>query len=131
MTYLVDTDFVVDYLKGKLQVVDTLNTLVEKGLAISIITYGEIYEGIYFGKNPKSAEKGFLAFLRVVDILLLNRTVMKRFALIRGDLRQKGKLIGDPDILIAATAIVHGLALLTRNKKDFQKIKGLVLFSEK
>lgn len=131
MTYLVDTDFVVDYLKGRKQAVDTLNSLAKKGLVISIITYGEIYEGIYFGQDPKSAEKGFLSFLRVVDVLLLNRTIMKRFALIRGWLRQKGKLIGDPDLIIAATAVANSLILITRNKKDFQNIEGVALFLEK
>lgn len=130
MMYLVDTDWVVNYLKGRTQAVDTLNSLVEKGLAISIITYGEIYEGIYFGQDSKPQEKGFLNFLRVVDVIGLNRTIMKRFALIRGDLRQKGGLIGDPDLMIAATAIANDLILITRNKKDFQKVEGLKLFSE-
>ena len=55
---------------------------------------------------------------------------MKNFAIIRGDLRKKGELIGDPDIMIAATAIVNDLNLITGNKKDFQRIKGLRLFSE-
>lgn len=130
MMYLVDTDWVVDYLKGRTQAIDTLNRLVKKGLAISIITYGEIYEGIYFGQDPKLAEKGFLNFLRVVDILGLNRTTMKRFALIRGDLRQRGALIGDPDLMIAATATLNKLTLITRNKKHFEKVEGLELFSE-
>lgn len=129
MTYLIDTDFVVDYLKGKPESVKVLTSLINEGLAISIITYGEIYEGIYFGRDPKSQERGFLQFLRGVGVLLLNRAVMKNFALIRGNLRKKGEIIGDPDIMIAATASENELILLTRNKKDFQKIAGLELFS--
>lgn len=128
MTYLVDTGFVVDYFKGRPKSIELLISLADK-LAISIITFGEIYEGIYFGQDPKSTERGFLQFLRGVSVLLLNRRVMKSFALIRGDLRQKGKLIGDPDIMIAATAITNNLSLITGNKKDFQKVEGLKLFS--
>ena len=128
MKYLVDTDFVVDYLKGKPESIKALTSLANKGLVISIITYGEIYEGIYFGHDPKTAERGFLQFLRGVSLLLLNRAVMKNFARIRGYLRRKGEIIGDPDIMIAATATVNGLTLITRNKKDFQKIEGLKLF---
>lgn len=40
MTYLIDTDRVADYLKGRDPAVSLLNSLVEVGLAISIITYG-------------------------------------------------------------------------------------------
>lgn len=130
MTYLVDTDFVVDYLKGKPKSVKLLTSLLDKGFAISIITFGEIYEGIYFGRDPKTAQRGFLQFLRGVSVLPLSRRVMKTFALIRGDLRQKRELIGDPDIMIATTAITHNLVLITGNKKDFQKVEGLKLFSE-
>lgn len=130
MNYLVDTDQVVDYLKGKPKAVELLIGLLDQGLAISIITYGEIYEGIYFGQDPKTAQRGFLQFLRGVNVLPLNRRVMKEFARIRGKLRQEKKLIGDPDIMISATAIVNNLALITRNKKDFQKVEGLKLFTE-
>lgn len=128
MSYLVDTDRVVDYLKGKPLSVNLLTSLFGKGLAISIITYGEIFEGIYFGQDPSKAEKGFAQFLGGVGMISLNRKVMKTFAMIRGNLRQKGKLIGDPDILIAATAITYNLALITGNKRDFAKIEKLKLF---
>ncbi len=46
MNYLIDTDWVVDYLKGRTPVVDRLKLLALDGLAVSLITYGEIYEGI-------------------------------------------------------------------------------------
>ena len=128
MTYLVDTDRVVDYLKGKPNAVELLTRLASKGLAISIITFGEIYEGIYFGQDPKKAEKGFIQFLRGVSILSLSRKIMKNFALIRGTLRQKGELIGDLDMMIAAIAIGYDLVLISGNKKHFQKVKELKLF---
>ena len=93
MTYLVDSDWIADYLKGKRQAVDLLSQLAGEGLAISIITitFGEIYEGIYYGGNPRENERGFLQFLRFVDVLPLNRQTMKRFARIRGELRRSGR----------------------------------------
>lgn len=54
MKYLVDTDWVAAYLKGRQHEVTVLNSLAERGLAISLITYGEIYEGVYFGRDPKA-----------------------------------------------------------------------------
>ncbi len=122
MKYLVDSDWVVDYLAGKQQAVSLLTSVWQDGIAISLITLGEIYEGIYYGRDPQRSEAVFRQFLRSVDVLSLNRSIMQRFARIRGDLRQRGQLIGDPDILIAATALYYNLTLLTRNKKHYQRI---------
>lgn len=128
MSYLVDTDWLAEYLKGRPAAVLLLNQLANEGLAISLITLGEIYEGIYYGQDAKAHERGFLAFLRVVNVIPLNRTIMKRFARIRGELRAKGQLIGDPDILIAATALQDDLTVVTRNLRDFQRIPNLKLY---
>ena len=109
MKYLVDSDWVVDYLIGKQQAIDLFSSVSHDGIAISLITFGEIYEGIYYGRDPQRSEAVFRQFLRSVDVLPLNRSIMQQFARIRGDLRRKGQIIGDPDIFIAATAIYHDL----------------------
>lgn len=127
MKYLVDSDWVVDYLKGRPNALTLLDGLLHEGLAISIITFGEVYEGIYYSRDPKHNEAIFRNFLRGVSILGINRPIARQFAIIRGDLRGKGQLIGQPDILIAATAIYHDLTLLTRNMKDYQRIPALKL----
>lgn len=128
MKYLVDTDWVADYLKGREAAVELLTSLANDGLAISLVTYGEIYEGIYYSRNPEKAEQGFRQFLRWVDVLPLNRDIMQRFARIRGKLRSQGMLIGDPDTLIAATAIHHDLLVVTRNVKHFERVSALGLY---
>ncbi len=53
---------------------------------------------------------------------------MRRFARIRSELRQRGQLIGDADILIAAAAIEHDLMLLTRNRRHFERIPDLTIY---
>jgi tRNA(fMet)-specific endonuclease VapC len=127
MNYLVDTDVVAEYLKGIIKTVESLNALTPQALAISLITYGEIYDGIYHGRNPTQHEQIFLRFLQGVTVLPLNRSVMKRFSHIRGQLRQTGQIIGDFDILIAATALHHDLTLITHNRKHFSRIPTLKL----
>jgi tRNA(fMet)-specific endonuclease VapC len=125
MKYLVDSDWVIDYLTGRQHAITLLSSMAKDGLAVSLITLGEIYEGIYYGRDPQKSEAGFRNFLRGVTVLSLNRSIMQRFGYIRGDLRHKGMLIGDPDILIAATCLYYNLTLLSRNRKDYERIKDL------
>jgi tRNA(fMet)-specific endonuclease VapC len=127
VSYLVDSDRVADWLHGRSAAVDALRALAPDGLAISLVTYGEIYEGIYYGRDPAGSERVFRQFLRAVDVLPLTRPIMRRFARIRGDLRRRGQLIGDPDVLIAATALHHDLTLVTGNHAHFRRIPELRL----
>jgi predicted nucleic acid-binding protein len=129
MSYLVDSDYVADWLKGKPEITGLLRTLAAGGLAISIITYGEIYEGIYYGRDPRTAEQGFLRFLRHVDVLPLHKPIMKRFAQLSGQLRSTGMIIGAPDILIGATALHYGLTMVTGNIRHFERLPGLALYA--
>src|SRR6266487_1197843 len=130
MSYLIDTDAVADWLNNRPEAIRLLPTLEPEGLAISLITYGEVYDGIYYGHGPRTAEQAFLRFLRGVTVLPLTRTIMKRFARIRGQLRRQGLTVQDPDLLIAATALTHGMTLVTRNLRHFQRIPDLTIYTE-
>ncbi len=127
MKYLVDTDRAVDWLKGRADARQLLATLGNEGFAISLISYGEVYDGIYYGANPQRRERDFQDFLRSVPILPLDQAIMRRFARVRGQLRRQGRVIGDPDILIGATALHYDLSLVTRNVAHFERIPGLRL----
>ena len=126
--YLLDTDWVVDVLHGQESATQTLLELAPSGLALSIITYGELYEGAYYSRDPEPALAGLQTFLDGKEILPVTVAVMERFAIVRGKLpRNLKEQIGDMDLLIGATALEHDLTLLTRNLKDFQHIPDLKL----
>ena len=128
MKYLVDSDYVADYLKGRPLATDLLERLFQDGIGISIITFAEVYEGIYYGHNRSQHEQGFRRFMTTTPLLSITRSIARQFALIRGDLRAKGLLIPDPDLYIAATAIYHHLTLVTRNLKDYERIPNLDIY---
>ena len=55
--------------------------------------------------------------------------VCRVFAMERGRLRAAGTPIGDFDLLIRATAIRHGLTLLTNNRRHFERLPGVSVIS--
>jgi len=125
MKYLVDSDYVADYLKGRPTATDLLGVLFQDGMAMSIITFAEVYEGIYYGYNRTHYTKIFHHFLKGVSVLGITRSIAKQYARMRGELGRKGQLIDQPDLFIAATATHHNLILVTRNLKDYQRIPNL------
>lgn len=128
MTYLVDTDYVADYLKGQRNVAAILEPLLPEGIAISIITFAEVYEGIFYGHNRTQHETGFRNFLKSTPVLSVTRPIARQFAIIRGQLRATKVLVHPKDtydLFIAATAIYHNLMLITRNLKDYERIPNL------
>lgn len=134
MTYLVDTDYVVDFLKGQRNAAALLDRLVPEGLAVSKITFAEVYEGIYYGDNRSHHEQGLRQFLQGVRLLAITRPIARQFALIRGQLRAQpyGKTLVQPkdnyDLFIAATALHYKLTLITRNIQDYERIPNLKLY---
>ena len=125
MKYLVDSDYVADYLKGRPTATALLGVLFQDGMAMSIITFAEVYEGIYYGYNRTHYTKIFHHFLQGVSVLGITRSIAKQYARMRGELGRKGQLIDQPDLFIAATATYHHLTLVTRNLKDYERIPDL------
>ncbi|MGH2468335.1 MAG: type II toxin-antitoxin system VapC family toxin [Candidatus Limnocylindrales bacterium] len=108
---LVDTDVLVDHLRGARRFEPG-----SRAAAYSVITRCELFAG-------RSADEERLALLLAP---FLELAVDREIAETAGRLRRDGG-IRTPDALIAATALVRGLALLTRNRRDFEAITGLHL----
>jgi tRNA(fMet)-specific endonuclease VapC len=130
MKYLIDTDWVIDHLNGAQEVIRKLEEIAPQGLALSIISLAELYEGIYFSSDSAEDEKSLQKFLEGVTILEINEEICKAFARERGRLRKNGGLIGDFDLLIASTCLHYNLTLLTGNIKHFERVESLRILSK-
>ena len=130
MPYLVDTDLVIDHLANITEANQLLDRLAPEGIAISIITYMEAYQGVVRSPNPQEARTKFQAFRRSVPVLPFSLTIAKRCATLREYLRQEQKRVKSRalDLINAAIALEHDLMLVTRNVEDYRDIPGLQLY---
>ena len=124
MKYLLDTNQVVYYLRQETRVIDDLQSRRGEGLAVSIISAAELYEGIFRATNPEEAERALKDFLSEVTVLSIDEEVARIFGQERARLRQVGMPMSDLDLLIAATALRHDLTLLTADR-DFERVENL------
>ena len=129
MRYLVDTDWVIHYLNGETEYRSRLDALAYEGVAVSMISLAEVYHGIYRSLDSEGEERAFLRFLAGCDVLGLNDQICRIFGRERGRLQASGTPIGDFDLLIGCTAIFHGLTVLTDNRRHFDRIEGIEIFS--
>ena len=123
--YLVDTDWVIHWLNGHEKIRRRLDEVKEEGLALSVISLAELYEGVYYGRNRRVAEDGLRDFLMGADLLSVDQATAEVFGRERGRLRTARKIIGDFDLMIAASALRHSLTLLTNNRRHFDRIEAL------
>ncbi len=115
--YLIDTNAVIDYLENKLP--DNASSFIDDLLIqISVVSRIELLAWPNISKEQLTLLNGFI---NASDILLLSEAVILKTI----ELKKKYR-IKLPDAIIAATAIVNDLNLLTRNISDFEKIDGLV-----
>jgi tRNA(fMet)-specific endonuclease VapC len=126
MNYLIDTDWVIDHLNQVEPVTTRLHELAPDGLALSVVSLGELYEGVYYSQDPAASEASLQRFLnRELTILGIDEETCKLFGRERGRLRTIGQRIGDMDLMIAATALQYDLTLLSNNRRHFDRIDGL------
>lgn len=124
--YLLDTCAIADLVKSHPNTLHKMHHTASGTLYIATITLSEIEFGLV--KNPRSA----LKTMPVITELFLKTEMIDfgyREAIVAGhirhDLKTSGLMIGKYDIIIAATALVHDLIVVTSNVDEFSRIKGL------
>ncbi len=119
-----DTDILIDALRGKEPARGRVDQELKAGrLATTSITSFELLSG---ARSNAQSEKIQL-LLAALTIFPLDSETSEAAASIRRDLESTGKGIGMADYLIAGICLVQRVPLLTRNRRHFQRIPGLVL----
>jgi toxin FitB len=94
----------------------------EKEIAVDPVILGEILYGILLlpkGKRRARLERWFQTGVERIHCLPWEAATGLRWARLLADLRTRGRSMPIKDSLIAATALTHGMAIVTRNRRDF------------
>jgi predicted nucleic acid-binding protein len=112
MKYLVDSNIIIYHLNGE-QIATSFLKKYKDEIAISQITYVEVLS-FNFTKEQENIVKELLEQFTILDIdSKVSKVAIKN---------RKTKKIKLPDNLIASTAMVYNLTLVTRNTKDFKSL---------
>ncbi len=127
MEYLIDSDVFIDYLQMDHAATALVEGLVPAGIAISIITYMESFEGTFRTRDPLVSQRQFAELLAGVPVLPFSVVTARLCAEVRHELSAGGKRVRSRalDLIIAATALEHNLVVVTRNRSDYQDIPEL------
>ena len=106
-----------------------IEMLAPEGIGLSVVSMGELYEGVYRASDPTSSESALRLILSEIDVVHIDDEVCRIFGQQRGMMRASNALIGDTDLWIGATALRHDLTLLTNNTRHFERMQGLSIIS--
>lgn len=126
---LVDTDVLIDYLRGRPYALEFVRGSVERGIgiAVSAVTVLQLHEGIAGARVPSEEAERVAAALRGLATYPLTHAIAAEAGRLRGELARRGRQVALSDVIIGTTALYHGEALATRNLRDFRRIPGLRL----
>lgn len=124
--YLLDTNLVVNLFKGRYQVNERLNRIGRPNCRVSEITVIELRVGAELSQRREHHLQLLELFLRDVQVIPISSTI-DFFAQEKARLRRRGTPISDFDLLIGATAVIHGWTMVTNNTSHFARIAGIQL----
>lgn len=128
--FLLDTNICVHLLKNEYSIKEKIGKVGTKSCFLSEITIAELLYGIENSAPTKRKEN--IERFEILRSLFSDRTlpisnVLYEYARQKANVRRIGRPVGEFDLLIGATSIVHGLTLVTRNTKDFQNLDRIQL----
>jgi tRNA(fMet)-specific endonuclease VapC len=121
--YLLDTDTIVDVLRGRQPVAARLGELSPDDVRVSAMSVAELYYGALNSSAPERNRAEVDRLLGEIAVLRFGREAAAEHARIRHALRARP--IGAGDMIIAATALAAGAVVVAANVKEFGRVPGL------
>ena len=130
MAYLIDSSVVIDFERQETSISEFRSRLGNAPMALASITVSELLVGSLRSTvlAHRLRRQAFIeSYLTSVLVLPFDLSVARRHAALTVELTTLGQMIAPHDLIIAATAIHHGLTLVTRDLRHFSRVTGLLL----
>lgn len=126
LKYLLDTNICIYIAKhSPIHIFNRFEKLVIGEACMSMITYGELFYGVYKSQHSKKNMALLQELISIIPPLPMPVEAGKHYGHIRSMLEQKGTPIGNNDTWIAAHALSLDVTLVTNNMKEFTRIPHL------
>jgi predicted nucleic acid-binding protein len=128
MAYLFDTDAISEVLRPRpaSSYLRWLSQVPRAEQFTSAVVIGELYKGAYASPNrERHLENIGKLVLPAVTVLAYDVAAARVFGEIQAKLSARGRTLADADLQIAATAVLHGLEVVTGNLRHFLRIPGV------
>jgi predicted nucleic acid-binding protein len=121
-----DTTAVIDLFNGVEELIKKINVMNEP-IVSTIVNYQEVFFGIDLDGYVFGEEENYYDnFFNNIEVFGLTKNASKEASKILWSLRKSGRTIDEFDSMIAGILLANGVGkIITRNKKHFEKIKGL------
>jgi tRNA(fMet)-specific endonuclease VapC len=125
--YLLDTNIVIYVIKRRPHHVAEVFNLNAGQMAISVITLSELMHGVEKSSDPVRNLAVVDDFQSRLIVLPYQPKTSVHYGSIRSALEREGRTIGINDLHIAAHARSEGLTLVTNNRREFDRVPGLLV----
>ena len=125
MKYILDTDTLIYFLKGRQSVVERISIVAPSDLSTTIINQTELLYGAFNSQKKEQNLKKIQAFSKEIKVLDFSHTASLIFAEHKAQLKKQGNILADMDLMIASIVLANDGILVTNNIKHFEKIKSL------
>jgi tRNA(fMet)-specific endonuclease VapC len=125
---LIDTSILIAYERGQIDVAARVTGREGEEAFLSVISASELLHGVQRANDPaiRTRRSAFVeAVLSRFSVVEIDLEVARSHAVLWSHLQQNGEMIGVNDSWIAATCIARDLALVTANRREFDRVSGL------
>ena len=129
MLYMLDTCICVDYLRAKNEnLLKKVRSFNPRQIKIPSIVLAELLHGAYHSKRVEKNLRDTIDLIADFEVIPFDKLEADTYGQILDSLERKGHVIGNNDIMIAATALIRNATLVTNNTREFSRIDGLKLY---
>jgi tRNA(fMet)-specific endonuclease VapC len=125
---LIDSSVLIEHERKRLDISTHLRGREDEEFFLSVVSASELLHGVHRAREAsvRTRRSAYVeAILERFPLLQVELSTARTHARLWADLAGAGTPVGPNDLWLAATAITHGLVLVTANVREFSRVPGL------